>query len=89
MHLISLRPGFVAVCVAFSRTVCHAGRLCRVVVLFPDIGLLPRSYELGFLRYSGEKSFVKPDATEQELSLPQGLTTNFDWSKEHGWSRLY
>lgn len=52
--------------------------LCRFVrarVLFPDIGK-PCLDEIGLLRYPGESSFVKPDATVEELALPQGLTIN-------------
>ena len=42
--------------------------------MFPDIGK-PQTVALGFHRYPGERSIVKPEATDEELSLPEGLTT--------------
>ena len=51
-----------------------ACRLARVQVMFPDIGK-PQTVALGFHRYPGERSIVKPEATDEELSLPEGLTT--------------
>jgi hypothetical protein len=65
----------IAVSMAFTGAVYPASRLCRVRVLFPDIGA-PGVIDLGFLRYQGERSFVVPDATEQELTLKPGLTIN-------------
>lgn len=49
------------------------GRIARFRVLFPDIGK-PHAVEVGVLRYQGEKSIVKPEATQEELELPEGLT---------------
>ena len=49
------------------------GRLVGASVILPDIGK-PFVSGLAFLRYGGEKSFVKPEATDEELSLPEGLT---------------
>jgi hypothetical protein len=46
-----------------------------VRVLFPDIGA-PGVIDLGFLRYQGERSFVVPEATDEQLQLPEGLTVN-------------
>lgn len=70
-----IKPSVLAVCVALSGATASE-RICRWMrcrVIFPDIG---GSYveEIGFLRYQGEKSFVVPEATEQELSLQPGLT---------------
>lgn len=50
-------------------------RLARARVIFPDIGN-PQVVEIGFHRYPGESSIVKPEATLEELSLPEGLTIN-------------
>jgi len=74
MPLIELRRSVVACAVALSRSTGREARLIRVVVLFPDIGRRFHAVEFGFLRYSGEKSFVVPEATELELSLQPGLT---------------
>lgn len=63
----------VAVAVAFSGSRYPASRLCRIRLLFPDIGS-PRVLELGILRYQGERSIVVPEATDEELHLPEGLT---------------
>ena len=50
-----------------------ASRLARAQVMFPDIGK-PQMVALGFHRYPGERSIVKPEATDEELTLPDGLT---------------
>ena len=50
-------------------------RLARAQVIFPDIGN-PQMVALGFHRYPGESSIVKPEATPEELALPEGLTIN-------------
>ena len=50
-----------------------ASRLARAQVMFPDIGK-PQTVALGFHRYPGDRSIVKPEATDEELSLPEGLT---------------
>jgi hypothetical protein len=52
-----------------------ANRIAGVRVMFPDIGR-PTVEAIGFLRYPGEKSIVKPEATQEELSLPEGLTNH-------------
>jgi hypothetical protein len=75
MVVTELCPSAIAVTVALSgarppERVCRFIR-CRVV--FPDIGSRFVA-EIGFLRYPGERSFVVPEATEQELSLQPGLT---------------
>jgi hypothetical protein len=48
-------------------------RLARAQVIFPDIGE-PRTVAIGFHRYPGELSIVKPTATKEELAVPPGLT---------------
>lgn len=63
----------VAVAVAFSGSRYPASRLCRIRWIFPDIGP-PCVLELGLLRYEGERSIVVPEATDEELQLPEGLT---------------
>lgn len=68
-----LNPVGVALYAAFHDFRGHEARICRVDVHFPDIGK-PTIRRVGFLRYLGESSFVAPQATEQELSLPPGLT---------------
>lgn len=50
------------------------GRLVRIRVMFPDIGNSVVFVGCGLLRYPGEKSIVKPNATAKELQLPGGLT---------------
>jgi hypothetical protein len=65
----------VAVAMVFTGARFPSSRLCRVRVLFPDIGA-PGVIDLGFLRYQGERSFVVPEATDEQLQLPEGLTVN-------------
>lgn len=86
--IVALRPSVVAVSVALARLTGRDARICRMESLFPDIGNRNRLFRVGFLRYRGEASFVVPEATELELSLQPGLTTTFDWSKDHGYCRL-
>jgi len=73
--ITQLRPACVAVQVAIRNHQGQDGRICRLAVLFPDIGK-PVLESIGFLRYAGERSFVAPEATEQELSLQPGLTVH-------------
>jgi len=54
----------------FPEGVC---RLTRIQVVFPDFGF-PFVSAVGFMRYQGERPFVSPGATLQELSLHPGLT---------------
>lgn len=80
---IEIRPAALAVVVALSGA-RYPEQICRFIrcrVMFPDIG--SRFVEdVGFLRYSGEPSFVAPEATEQELTLLPGLTISSLRSKE-------
>lgn len=73
MLIVQLRPAAVAVTVALSGRVGQAGRLCRIAVSFPDIG--PKTtHSLGYLRYTGEPSFVVPDdQTEVDTSARSDL----------------
>lgn len=69
MLIVEKKPVALAVGVALSGS-CYSlpiGRLARAQFLFPDIGR-PHLARIGFLRYQGEKSFVKPEATEEELA---------------------
>lgn len=63
----------LAVAVAIEQPPEPMNRFIRARVLFPDLGARPVLVEIGFARYPGEKSIVKPDATDEELSLPEGL----------------
>ena len=76
MLIEEIKPCCVAVRVALSGVLPpeRLSRLIRCRELFPDIGT-PYVTEFGFLRFSGELSFLKPEATEEELSLLPGLTT--------------
>lgn len=67
---VALAVGVALSGVSPAHPVC---RLARAQVLFPDIGEA-RPLRFGFLRYSGEKSIVKPEATDEELALPGGLS---------------
>lgn len=69
---VALAVGVVLSGVAPPNPIC---RLARARVLFPDIGK-PHLDALGFHRYQGELSIVKPEATREELTLPEGLTIN-------------
>ena len=82
--IVAIRPSVVAVAVALGGYIGPDARICRVESLFPDIGRRHGLYRVGFLRYRGERSFVAPEATEQELALPSGLTAIFERSKDHG-----
>jgi len=72
--IVQMRPVAVGMSAAFKQFKGVNSRICRLSVLFPDIGSQPVALEVGFLRYWGESSVVKPEATEQELSLLPGLT---------------
>lgn len=69
-----LRPVSVALDVALRGLKGRDSRICRLSVVFPDIGRQPVLEKIAFLRYPGESSVVKPEATEQELQLQPGLT---------------
>lgn len=73
MLITQIKPITFAVHYAFNGT--KANRIAGARVMFPDIGQ-PTVEAVGFLRYSGEKSIVKPEATQEELSLPEGLTNH-------------
>lgn len=66
----------LAVAVVMQRPEGDMQRFARAQVLFPDLGGKPVLIGVGFLRYPGEKSIVKPEATEDELSLFPGLTVD-------------
>lgn len=66
----------LAVAVAIEQPPKPMNRFIRARVLFPDLGAVPVLHEIGFARYPGEKSIVKPEATDEELALPEGLTIN-------------
>ncbi len=70
MNKVALAVGVALSGVTAVDPVC---RLARAQVMFPDIGK-PQMVALGFHRYPGELSFVKPEATGEELTLPGGLT---------------
>lgn len=60
---VALAVGVALSGVSSGDPVC---RLARAQVMFPDIGK-PQLVALGFHRYPGECSIVKPEATDEEL----------------------
>lgn len=83
--IVSMRPTVVAIGVALRRFTGRDARICRIQVLFPDIGQRSQIHRVGLLRYSGESSYVSPQATEKELQLQPGLTAIFERTKDHGY----
>ena len=76
MLMTELRPAVVAVFVVMERCKGRFSRLMRVRVLFPDLGVQPVLDSVGFLRYQGESSFLRYEATVEELLLLAGLTSH-------------
>lgn len=76
MLIAEWKPIAVMIALAFGRKASPTKRIYRVRVLFPDLGAVPVLHQIGLARYPGEKSLVKPDATDEELALPGGLTIN-------------
>jgi len=77
MLIVEKKPVCLAVGVALQGfSASHPlSRWMRARVLFPDIGK-PCLDAMGFLRYPGEFSLLKPEANHEELALPEGLTIN-------------
>ena len=71
--MIEVEANRIAFAVSAACSGVSTGRLVRLRFMFPDIGK-PHVVYYGVLRYPGEKSLVKPDATPEELALPEGLT---------------
>ena len=84
MLITERKPISFLVEILMSRPDIRRHRLTRIRVLFPDLGVKPSVLQMGFLRYPGEKSIVKPEATVEELSLPGGLTIHISGENEHG-----
>lgn len=57
-----VRPSILAVQVALAGSTGQAGRLCRAVILFPDIGKTPMTEKLGYVPWA-----KPPKASEQVL----------------------
>ena len=84
MLITERKPISFLVEIAFSRPDIRYHRIARIRVLFPDLGAKPSVLQMGFLRYPGEKSIVKPEATADELALPGGLTIHISGENDHG-----
>lgn len=84
MLITERKPISFLIEIALSRPDISRHRLARIQVLFPDLGEKPSVLQIGFLRYPGEKSIVKPEATAEELSLPGGLTIHISGENDHG-----
>ena len=57
------RPMRIAVQVALAGHISQSGRLCRVVVFFPDIGNLPVTEKLGFVPWANSQGDRKGAVT--------------------------
>jgi hypothetical protein len=49
---VELRPSVIAVRVALASLTGQSGRLCRVVLCFPDLGLVPFTEKLGYVPWT-------------------------------------
>jgi len=72
MIFTQVQPVLVALNSAFLSSTSIGARVHRVEVLFPDVGQ-PCVQRIGFFRYQGERSFVLPHATPEELQELPGL----------------
>lgn len=73
MLITERKPLSFLVDIFMSRPDIRRHRLARIRVLFPDLGAKPSVYQMGFLRYPGEQSIVKPQASHG----PSFLNTPF------------
>lgn len=72
MLVIELNRSTVGLCVLLNPFPVRLRRLCRVEVVFPDVGN-PFINAFGFLRYEGER---KLQATPGECAFLRSLTIN-------------
>ena len=76
-----VRPSLVAVRVALSQSQGQPGRLCRIVICFPDIGRSPVTEKLGYVPWA-----TPSKASELVHEHQPELTIITDRSNENGWN---